>query len=352
MTTSEIAKMLGISRGTVSRVINGHPNVNAETRERVLAALAENAYKPNEAARSLVMQRRWRVAVVVFSEPLFFWEQVRAGVNAAVSQLAIHGVTADYFVTDILRPGEQVELLRELPARGYDAIALAPNDVRILSEEIDRLSASGTPVLLLNVDIPAANRLCYVGCDDEQAGALAAELLCRTRPAPGEVALLALQDPVASIGRRITGFRRTLARLEGSAVHHILRFSRKAEGVYDELRALLRGNPSVTGIYVALGALEQAAQAVADAGMLGKVAVIGHDLSAEIYRCLRAGTVTATVGHEPYNQGYYAVKLLYNYLNTQTPPSQSIFYCKLEAIFQSNARYYLNEAEQLERQNL
>lgn len=352
MTTSEIAKLLGISRGTVSRVINGYPNVNAETRKRVLAALEENAYKPNEAARSLVMQRKWRIAVVVFSEPRFFWEQVHAGVNAAAAQLAVHGVTAEYIVTDILKPEEQVKFLHSLSEHGYDAVALAPNDVRLLGDAIDALSESGIPVLLMNVDIPEAKRLCFVGCDDEQAGTLAGELLCRTKPAPGETAVIALKDSVVSIERRVAGFRRMLTQVEGNEPRHILRLSRMAEGAYEQLSELLRLHPQVTGVYVAIGALEQAAKAVIDSGLQGKVTLIGHDFSAEIYRYLCAGAITATVGLEPYNQGYYAVKLLHNYLKTQIPPTHSSFYCKLEAIFQSNARYYLNQAEQLERLNL
>ena len=72
MTTSEIAKKLGISRGTVSRVLNNHPNVKPETRKRVLEALKELNYIPNETARSLVMQKEFHIAVIVFSQPAFF----------------------------------------------------------------------------------------------------------------------------------------------------------------------------------------------------------------------------------------------------------------------------------------
>ncbi len=352
MTTIEIAQKLGISRGTVSRVINGHPNVNAETRRLVLAELEASGYRPNEVARSLVMKRSHRIAIIVFSEPRFFWEQVRFGVNTAAAQLGAMGVTADYFITDILRPEEQLALLRRLPGEGYGAIAIAPNDVLLLTEEIDKLSASGMPVLLLNVDIPAANRLCYVGCDYEQAGALAAEILCRILPAPGELVALALQDPVISIGQRITGFRRMLSKLNGPAVSQVLRFSRMAEGVYDEVLALLRQNEQIRGIYVALGALEQVARAVIDSGRIGTVAVVGHDLSHEIYGYMRQNAIDATICHEPYSQGYYAVKLLHNYLLSHTPPNHTVLYCKLEAIFRSNAQYYLNQADQLELLNL
>ena len=114
MTTSEIAKKLGISRGTVSRVLNNHPNVKPETRKRVLEALKELNYIPNETARSLVMQKEFHIAVIVFSQPAFFWAQVQSGVSTAQNDLASQGVIVDYFVTDMMKPEEQLELIRTL----------------------------------------------------------------------------------------------------------------------------------------------------------------------------------------------------------------------------------------------
>ncbi len=53
-----------------------------------------------------------------------------------------------------------------------------PNDPpQLLVDEIDVISASGIPVILINVDIPTANRICYVGCNYTQSGTLAAEIL-------------------------------------------------------------------------------------------------------------------------------------------------------------------------------
>jgi LacI family transcriptional regulator len=231
MTTSEIAKKLGISRGTVSRVLNNHPNVKEETRKMVLAAIKDYDYTPNEVARTLVMKRNYKIAVVVFSEPEFFWKQVEYGISSAQNELKAQGVIVDYFVTDILNPGEQLKLLKDLPGRGYDAIAIAPNDPHILVEQIDSVSASGIPVLLFNVDIPTANRLCYVGCNYSQSGSLAAEILAKCMNYSGQIAILTLQDQVVAIEQRVTGFRHELSNYGGMRIQQVRRFSRLAEGV-------------------------------------------------------------------------------------------------------------------------
>ena len=51
---ADVAAQAGVSHQTVSRVVNGHPNVAPATRERVLAAIAALGYRPNTAARALV----------------------------------------------------------------------------------------------------------------------------------------------------------------------------------------------------------------------------------------------------------------------------------------------------------
>ena len=49
----EIAALAGVSKSTVSAVINNHPNVRPSTRERVMKAIKELDYHPNIAAREL-----------------------------------------------------------------------------------------------------------------------------------------------------------------------------------------------------------------------------------------------------------------------------------------------------------
>ncbi|MBO0610573.1 LacI family DNA-binding transcriptional regulator [Myceligenerans salitolerans] len=64
-TLEDVARVAGVSRATVSRVINGKRKVAAAVQETVLAAVAETGYVPNRAARSLVTRRTGMAAVVV-----------------------------------------------------------------------------------------------------------------------------------------------------------------------------------------------------------------------------------------------------------------------------------------------
>lgn len=61
--SEEIAKIVGVSRSTVSRVINNYPNVSEDTRKKVLEAIEEYKYRPNAYARTLAGKRSETIGV-------------------------------------------------------------------------------------------------------------------------------------------------------------------------------------------------------------------------------------------------------------------------------------------------
>ncbi|TVQ25577.1 MAG: LacI family transcriptional regulator, partial [Spirochaetaceae bacterium] len=64
---ADVAQLAGVSRTTVSFVINNTPgkNIAEATRQRVLAAAAELGYSPNEAARTLALSRRRSIGLLI-----------------------------------------------------------------------------------------------------------------------------------------------------------------------------------------------------------------------------------------------------------------------------------------------
>jgi len=78
ITLEEIAKLAGVSRSTVSRVVNDHPSVREQVRERVWQVVHETGYQPHAAARSLVTRRTRTIGVIIpehvtklFTDPFF-----------------------------------------------------------------------------------------------------------------------------------------------------------------------------------------------------------------------------------------------------------------------------------------
>jgi LacI family transcriptional regulator len=78
LTLEDIAKQAGVSRSTVSRVVNNHPNVRPSVRKRVREVIQNTGYQPNAAARTLASQRSWMLGLVlprnvssIFTDPYF-----------------------------------------------------------------------------------------------------------------------------------------------------------------------------------------------------------------------------------------------------------------------------------------
>lgn len=78
LTLEDIAKQAGVSRSTVSRVVNDNPNVNENVRKRVQDVIQNTNYQPHAAARTLASQHSWMIGLVLprtvsnfFNDPYF-----------------------------------------------------------------------------------------------------------------------------------------------------------------------------------------------------------------------------------------------------------------------------------------
>jgi DNA-binding LacI/PurR family transcriptional regulator len=79
----DVARHAGVSHQTVSRVLNGHPNVSPETRASVLAAIRDLGYRPNVAARTLVTGRTNLLGVISFDTTLYGPASMLYGIQRA-----------------------------------------------------------------------------------------------------------------------------------------------------------------------------------------------------------------------------------------------------------------------------
>ncbi|WP_232110548.1 LacI family DNA-binding transcriptional regulator [Nocardia wallacei] len=160
---TDVAKLAGVSHQTVSRVLNDSPQVRPETRERVLAAVAELGYRPNAMARGLVSRRSKVLGVVTFDTILYgpacmllgieraaraagygvsivTLERVdRAGVLAAVDTLAGQGVDGVIIIAPQIAAAAA---LHNLPARPVAVAVEAGQDAPLPSAAVDQFEGA------------------------------------------------------------------------------------------------------------------------------------------------------------------------------------------------------------------
>ncbi|KAB1914171.1 LacI family DNA-binding transcriptional regulator [Micromonospora sp. AMSO31t] len=161
---TDVARLAGVSHQTVSRVLNGHPNVREQTRLRVQAAIAELGYRPNRAARALVTGRSQVIGVVAQNTTLYG----PASLLAALEQTAAEegfAVTVGS-VRDLDRVSISAAVERHLAHRVAGIVVIAPVEsageaLEHLPKDVPLVTVDGDPrrpVPLVTVDQVAGAR--------------------------------------------------------------------------------------------------------------------------------------------------------------------------------------------------
>lgn len=123
-TLDEVAALAGVGRGTVSRVVNGSPQVSPAARAAVERAIVKLGYVPNRAARSLVTRRTDSVALVVSeSEERVFGEPFFAGIVRGISS-GLLDTPLQLWLAMAQSPAERERVEHHLTSQHVDGVLL------------------------------------------------------------------------------------------------------------------------------------------------------------------------------------------------------------------------------------
>jgi len=342
ITLKDIANKLGVSIGTVDRALHDRRDVNPETRKRVLELTEKYNYKTNKVARSLSLKsKKTKIGVICPNEAKFFWDQVKNGIKAAEADLS------DFGLEIILREiGPErsldtiLQAMDELIDMKADAIALVPVNDPALKEKIDFTSLKGIPVATFNDDIDSSKRIFYVGPQIRQTGRVAGELMGNFLHNSGKVFTISVELESLEYSERLEGFTE-LIRDQFGGIELIggitLHYKGVGDGANNLLSNILSGLKDVDGIYDVTGALfYDVADTIKEMRNLRGAVLIGHEIWSGVKDFVMDGTIKACISQDPYSQGFYIVKLLYNYLTEQRLPAFERMYTRLDIIMREN----------------
>lgn len=170
----DIGRMAGVSRSTVSRVVNGERSVRPEVRRRVEEVIRKTGYTPNAAARSLVSKRSGLIGLVIpsrvhslFEDPYF--ARLIQGITLGSNQAGV-SLTLFLFSTE----EEERDLYPRVVESGFlDGVIITAT--RMGDPLVARFAASGLPLVM--VGRPDSDRISYVDVDNRAGAAMAARHL-------------------------------------------------------------------------------------------------------------------------------------------------------------------------------
>jgi DNA-binding LacI/PurR family transcriptional regulator len=271
---SDVAARAGVSHQTVSRVINGSPNVAPHTRERVERAIAELGYRPNIAARALVTGSTRTIGLVTVKINQYGPAQTMLGLENAARAA---GYSLSVSILDDATAGAMREAVDTFVSQRVDGIiALSTYD-----DAAEALRALDPPVPLVAVQVGGGEDRPAVGVDQETGARLATRHLLEL----GHRTVHHVAGPADSqeARGRIDGWRSELLAAGAPVPGDLLRgdwtpSSGHAAG--RRLAARIRAGEDVTAIFLAndqmalglLAALHEEGLAVP-----GDVSVVGFD---------------------------------------------------------------------------
>jgi DNA-binding LacI/PurR family transcriptional regulator len=163
---TDVARLAGVSHQTVSRVLNGHPNVREQTRLRVRAAIAQLGYRPNKAARALVTGRSQLIGVIAQNSSLYGPASLLAAFELAAAEAGFSVSLRRVKVLDRESIASAVEHHRDSRVAGIVAIAPTASANEALADV-----PAGVPLVTIDGDPARTTPLVTV---DQTAGAFLA----------------------------------------------------------------------------------------------------------------------------------------------------------------------------------
>jgi DNA-binding LacI/PurR family transcriptional regulator len=274
-TLDTVAAEAGVSRATVSRVINGSPRVSPEVKVAVESAIAQLGYVPNRAARSLAMRRTDSIALVMREPDATVLNDPYLGNMIIATSQTLMGTGVQLVLVNAQNTAEHAQLADYVRSGHVDGVLLAS------MHDDDPL-----PRILLEAGIPTVvggrpsrhlPGLSYVDVDNVGGAQLAAERLLSA----GRRTIATItgpQDMTAGLDR-LNGYRRALS-AAGLAAGRVAYGDFTRESGQLAMSELIERHPDLDAVFVAndlmaIGAL----RSLRDAGrrVPADVSVVGYD---------------------------------------------------------------------------
>ncbi len=225
VTIKDVARQAKVSVATVSRALNGHPNVAEDVRQRVLDVAAELRYSPHHAARSLSSRRTQTIGVVLPDLYGEFFSELMRGIDHVARERGLYLLVSSYHGN----PQEQGAALRTMRGRVDGLLLMSPF---VAGAEALAADLPPMPVVLMNPPL-AESAQPSVGVDNH-GGAMA---MVRHLLGAGHrrIAFIAGPEDNFDACERLRGYRDALAQLAPGSEPRVL------QGRFDEASGHLAG---------------------------------------------------------------------------------------------------------------
>lgn len=316
ITAKEIAALAGVSRGTVDRALKNRPRISRETKERILKIAEQYNYKPNLIGKALVSSgQKVGVAVILTSVGNPFFDDVKNGIFAAVKAYEDYGIEINLTELKGYNPEELISALENIQD-GIENLIITPVDDEKLKGKLQELVEKGINVVLLSSDIDVKGKLSFVGCDCLRSGKIAGRMVGLL--SEGHARLCIVTGSTLHPGHRwrVEGVSSVVREYSDTKIVDVIENNDDNETAYLAMKAALNRNGDIDFVCITAGGVQGTLKAIEEDGR--KIKVCSFDDIPATKEAMKNGKILATICQQPYEQGYNAVKSIFDKVIAKT----------------------------------
>ncbi len=255
----------------------------------------------------IVSAKQLTVAVMPKLIGIDYFNSVAEGAHEAGRELGVNVVYDGPIDGD---SAKQSQMLDSWIARKYDVIAISPNDAAAIAPALNKARSRGIHVITYDADaLPEARSYFVNQATNESVGAGLIDVIAEQIGGKGEVVVITGSMTAANQNAWIDAMRAHMAdRYPEMQIVDVRPSEVDADLAYNVTKNVLKARPDVKGVVAITSiALPQAARAVEDLGLVGKVAVTGLATPSAMKPFVENGTVKAFLLWSPVDLGYLTV---------------------------------------------
>ena len=299
-TTKDLARVAGVSRATVDRVLNGREGVKKRTVDKVNAAIEQIGFVRNIAAANLAKSRTYRFLFILPQSGDQFHGEILRHINEAQTAFTADMVTTSVRLVDQNDPFKIAALLASLSPETVDGVAIMAPETPQVRDAIHRLQERGVHALPF-ISNQTLNGDKWVGIDNHAAGATAGTLMGRFLPnRAGKLAIIA--DSILSRDslERRSGFDYVV----NSEFQHLTALpSLETYGSQDRADHIIsetfRHQKDIVGVYILSSEARGPLSAIWNVALPQNIVIIAHERTPCTENALVDGTLDAVITQDP-----------------------------------------------------
>jgi LacI family transcriptional regulator len=342
----DIAKLAGVSIGTVDRVIHERGEVAEETRVRVQNILKETNYTPNLMAQVLKLKKKIHL-VSLLPEPTednSFWLKHPLGMARAIEELDPFPVTLSQVTFDMQCEVDFQKKTSAVLNLKPDGVLLAPIFKSESTAFCTRLCKEKIPFVFIDGYIENTDFLAYIGEDIFQSGRVAGQLIDMVTPEKNDILVVTIARNIQNMHHLTNRTQGFLSYFHKSGINKGKKINinipdPSSESVRIAFDKAFKENPGIGSIFITGSRSHLIAIYLKEKG-LKSINLIGYDLLEMNVKYLKSGITRFLIGQRPEEQTYKGIKKLFEFLSLHKVPDK-IEYIPVDVITSENVDLFL-----------